>query len=344
MRVEDLDYDLPTELVAQSPIEPRDQSRLLVIDRQEGKFDDRRFFELGEYLRAGDVLVLNDTKVIRARLTLVRDTGSRLDALFVREHAPGRWELMIRGIARLKIAERLTVPGSAAGLRVVNRLSDKTCLIEIDPPAEPIEFLEQFGRVPLPPYIHRQAAEPDQLDRQRYQTVYSKVLGAVAAPTAGLHFTEGLLQQLKANGIKVATVTLHVGRGTFEPIAVDDLSTHPMHSEWFSVSSETADLINSARSAGGRVIAVGTTAVRVIESAQAQRHLEPSQGWTDVFIYPPYEFKGVDSLVTNFHLPRTTLLALVYAFAGIDLARKAYGYAITEGYRFYSYGDAMLIV
>lgn len=346
MRIEDLDYDLPSDLIAQSPVEPRDRSRMLVLDRRTKAISDRRFCELGEYLRPCDLLVLNDTEVIPARLALVRRTGTKLDALFVREQSLGRWELMVRGVGRLKSDEKLTIEGSPTTVRIIERISEKTCLVELDPPADSVEFLEQFGRMPLPPYIRR-GSDDDELhraDRQRYQTVYSKTPGAIAAPTAGLHFTDKLLDQLQTDGIKAATVTLHVGRGTFEPISADKLQEHRMHSEWFSISDEAAELVSAARSAGGRIVAVGTTAVRVLESAQEQGRLTARQGWTDVFIYPPYKFKMVDVLITNFHLPRTTLLALVYAFAGVELTGDAYRHAIDQRYRFYSYGDAMVVV
>jgi len=346
MRLDELDYQLPPELIAQRPVERRDHSRLLVVDRRSGSIEDRHFYDLPGYVRPGDVLVINDTRVIPAGLTLVRPSGSHLDALFIRELEPGRWELMIRGIRKVRTGEQLRIDRTDAALGIIDRLTDKTCLVEVDPPVDAVRFLERFGDVPLPPYINRSSEERDlrEADRQWYQTVFSKAPGAIAAPTAGLHFTEELLARLRSGGAEIATVTLHVGRGTFEPVTTDQLTEHKMHGEAFSVSAEAADRINSARSAGGRIIAVGTTSVRVLESVQDQGQVRAGQGWTELFICPPYRFKMVDCLITNFHLPRTTLLALVYAFAGIDLARRAYQHAIDRRYRFYSYGDAMLIL
>jgi len=342
MRLSELDYELPPELVAQSPAQPRDHSRMLVVDRTNGQLSDRRFFDLVEYLRAGDVLVLNDTQVIPARLVLIRPSGAETEGLFVREHAPGRWELMIRGINRLRPGSRLRLAGSDVELEFMERLTDKTGLVAVKTEVDTLAFLQKHGQVPLPPYIRREHEQPD--DRRRYQTVYANAPGAIAAPTAGLHFTDRLLAELRSRDVATATVTLHVGRGTFEPVAVEDLAEHPMHREWYSVSSEAAERINAARQAGGRAVAVGTTAVRVLESASADGALQPGETWTDILIHPPYRFKMVDVLITNFHLPRTTLLALVYAFAGTETARKAYQHAVREGYRFYSYGDAMLVI
>lgn len=339
MRLDALDYDLPPERIAQSPVGPRDHAKLLVVDRQTGSLTDRRFYDLHECLRGGDVLVLNDTKVIPARLTLRRESGGERDALFVREIKPGQWELMIRGLAKLENDEALRETSTQTVLRFVRRLTDKTALVAVEPALSPIAFLDRAGCTPLPPYIRRDDTSGYD-DRERYQTVYAEVPGAIAAPTAGLHFTQPLLERVKGAGIGVATVTLHVGRGTFEPIATATLAEHDMHREWFTVSQDAADAINGAR----RTIAVGTTAVRVLESAHDDGRLTPETGWTDIVIYPPYRFRMTDGLITNFHLPRTTLLALVYAFAGTDLARRAYRHAIEHDYRFYSYGDAMVIV
>jgi len=343
MRLDELDYNLPEELVAHRPVRRRDHARLLVIDRRAQSMVDRHFYDLSEYLKPGDVLVVNDTKVIPARLTLTRKTGGRLDALFVRELEFGRWELMIRGIGKLKGGEVLRVNRSETVFRFLERVTDKSAAVTVQPPVASVEFLNQFGAVPLPPYIDR-ANGPFDDDRQWYQTVYSKTPGAVAAPTAGLHFTDDQFDQLRSIGVGIVPVTLHVGPGTFEPISAGTLAEHKMDREWFSVCERSADRINAARHAGARIAAVGTTTLRVLESARRYRRLQAGTGWTDLFIYPPYEFEMVDAMVTNFHLPRTTLLALIYAFAGTDLARQAYRHAIEARYRFYSYGDAMLIL
>ena len=346
MKRADLEYHLPPELIAQSPTEPRDHCRMLVVRRDDHSIHDRHFYDLGDYLQRGDVLVLNDTKVIPARLTLMRRTGGRLEGLFVRELDRSRWELMIRGIGKLKIGETLAIEGSDRCVRLAERSSEKTAIVELDQPTGAIEFLDRIGRMPLPAYIHRDGAGEDleEEDRRWYQTVYSRAPGAIAAPTAGLHFTEAQLTALRQSGIETAMVTLHVGRGTFEPITAGSLGEHKMDREWYDVSVEAAATINAGRERGSKIVAVGTTAVRVLESAGVGGRLEPGRGWTDLFIYPPYRFRRVDALITNFHLPETTLLALVYAFAGAELVRRAYQHAIEKRYRFYSDGDAMVIL
>lgn len=343
MRIEELDYHLPEDRIAQTAAEPRDHARLLVVDRQGGTLADRRFYDLPQYLSPGDVLVLNDTRVIPARVFFHKAaTKGRVEGLFLREHEPGVWEMMIKGMAKLRTGAELTVEGSGETFRVGRRLSAKTLEILVSSKVPAVEFLGTFGQVPLPPYIRRTTGKPE--DRQRYQTVFSATPGAVAAPTAGLHFTETLLNRIRAAGITIATVTLHVGLGTFEPLAVTEVEKHPMHGEWYSLTAESAAAVNAARAAGRKIVAVGTTSVRVLETACSEAGACTASGWTDIFIYPPYRFKIVDRMVTNFHLPRTTLLALVFAFAGRELALRAYEHAVAEGYRFYSYGDAMIIL
>jgi S-adenosylmethionine:tRNA ribosyltransferase-isomerase len=347
MRIEELDYTLPEELIAQQAVEPRDHSRLLVLNRSTGELADRHFYDLIDYLSPGDVLVTNDTQVLPARVFFQKSTGGRVEGLFLKEIVPGRWEMMIKGLAKLKEDAELQMPGCDAKFVFQGRITEKTVEMRVSPELRPVEFLQKFGHIPLPPYIRRKDADErtEQADAKRYQTVFSAKPGAVAAPTAGLHFTPDLLEKIVRKGVKFVSVTLHVGMGTFEPVNVTDLRDHPMHSEWYHVSQETARTINEARSAGGKIVAIGTTSVRVIETvATDDGWMTAQQGWTKIFIYPPYRFKTVDRLVTNFHLPKTTLLAMIYAMAGKEQIQKAYQHAIAEKYRFYSYGDAMLIV
>jgi len=342
MHINELDYWLPEDRIAQQPVEPRDHSRLLVVNRADESLDDRHFYDLPDYLAEGDVLVLNDTRVIPARIFFQKPTRGKVEGLFLRELEPGTWEIMFKGMARLRTRMTLAVEGNDVQFTLGQRTSPKSFEVRPEPAISPVEFLNQFGQVPLPPYIHREHL--DRNDRQRYQTVFSQTPGAVAAPTAGLHFTDSLLDKIKDRGVQIATVTLHVGLGTFEPVAVENLKDHVMHREWYRIGPEAAETINTARAHGNKIVPVGTTSVRVLETAATDLGLQPGQGWTDIFIYPPYRFKIVDRLITNFHLPKTTLLALVYAFAGINLTRHAYQHAIESSYRFFSYGDAMLIL
>ncbi len=341
MRRSDLHYDLPPELIAQQPVEPRDTSRLLVLHRHTGRIEHRRFRDIVEYLRAGDCLVLNDTSVVPARFFCRRTTGGRIEALFLHAEDAG-WHVLLKPAARLAAGERLRPEGGEVELRLVRRLERGEWLVRPEPPVAPLDLLRRIGQTPLPPYIRRDAG-PLPADSGRYQTVYAARPGAVAAPTAGLHFTPELLARLEAAGIRRATVTLHVGPGTFQPIDVDDLSEHPMHAEWYEAPQTAIQAIAAARRGGGRIVAVGTTSARVLESLP-EEPAGPQSGWTRLFIYPPYRFRRVDALVTNFHLPGSTLLALVMALAGREQILAAYGAAIRERYRFYSYGDAMLIL
>ncbi|MBN1514575.1 MAG: tRNA preQ1(34) S-adenosylmethionine ribosyltransferase-isomerase QueA [Phycisphaerae bacterium] len=349
--VEELDYDLPEHLVAQTPADRRDESRLLVVNRQSGELADMSFTALPRLLRAEDVLVLNDTRVVPARLVLRRATGGRFEGLFLRELSAGRWEIMLKGRGRIRPGEQLAMGEPAAGaevpvIRLESPQGNGVWQVAVEPPEPAESLLACVGHTPLPPYIHRlvegDGREP--ADRDRYQTVYARAPGAVAAPTAGLHFTQAVMETIARLGVATAHVTLHVGVGTFAPIKAACLADHDMHSEWYELPEAAAALITERRRAGGRVVAVGTTSVRVLEScAETDGTLRPGQGWTRLFCYPPYRFRCVDAMLTNFHLPRSTLLALVMAFAGIENIRSAYAHAIREQYRFFSYGDAMFI-
>jgi len=344
MRLSDLQYDLPPELIAQQAIEPRDAARLLVLHRDTGRVEHRGFREITELLHAGDALVVNDTRVIPARFFLRRGTGGRVEALFLHEQ-PGGWRIMLKGSGRLKVGETLHCEEFPAHCLVLaERLERGDWLARPVPPIPPLELLARIGQTPLPPYIHR--AAPDAADVARYQTVYADRPGAVAAPTAGMHFTPELLERLAATGVRRAGVTLHVGAGTFVPVQTEVLANHRMHAEWYEIGAAAADVLRDTRGAGGRVVAVGTTSARVLESLPDIDSPEfgPASGWTEIFLYPPYRFRNVDVLLTNFHLPGSTLLALVMAFATPEQIRAAYREAIAQRYRFYSYGDAMLIV
>lgn len=344
-----LDYDLPPDRIAQQPCTPRDSARLLAVKRSTKNLTDSRIQDLPNWLRSGDLLVLNNTQVLAANFTLRRQTGGRIEGLFIREQRPGKWEVMLRGASRVSLGETLTFADRRCESSVTARcnLGRGRWEIDVTPPEPATALLERVGRAPLPPYIHRQPeTDPrDDEDRRRYQTVFASHPGAIAAPTAGLHFTDELLAQLRQGGVQTATVTLHVGMGTFAPVTVDSLADHPMHEEWFEMTDDAANRINACRARGGRVVAVGTTSVRVLESrADDSGTVQSGTGQTQLFIYPPYRFKAVDVLLTNFHLPRSTLLALVMTFGGEELIREAYRHAVDGGYRFYSYGDAMLVI
>ncbi len=350
MRRSDLHYDLPLELIAQHAVEPRDAARLLVLDRATGDLTHRTFCEIGDYLRPGDALVLNDTRVIPARFFCRRPTGRRIDTLFLQGDDQG-WRVLFRGARHLWIGEHLLVEGADLALEVRQRYARGEWLLRPHPPTLPRPLLERIGLPPLPPYIHRGPGRgrlPEPTDAARYQTVYAEQPGAIAAPTAGLHFTPELLHRIEQSGVQLVRVTLHVGLGTFFRIEADDLADHPMHAEWYEVRGGELARLHEVRTAGGRIVAVGTTSVRVLESlppgALENRNASDVSGWTRIFIYPPYSFRHVDRLITNFHLPTTTLLALVMAFASPAQIRAAYQAAIAERYRLFSYGDAMLIL
>jgi S-adenosylmethionine:tRNA ribosyltransferase-isomerase len=337
------DYTLPPELIAQEPCEPRDHARLLVANRHDQSLHHHRFDELPTLLRPGDLLVLNDTRVLPARLLGKRArTGGRWEGLFLRELGDATWEMMCQTRGALSEGESIDVEPGPLTLQLLARSPGGRWQVKPLMPGTTVELLERFGQVPLPPYIRKGDARPE--DRARYQTIYATQAGAVAAPTAGLHFTQRVFAGLQERGIGWTTVTLHVGLATFQPIQVEDYTLHPMHREWGQLSDEAAAAIHACKACGGRVVAIGTTSVRVLESVARLGPLQAWAGETELFIHPPHEFKVVDALVTNFHLPRTTLLLLVAAFAGAQLVRQAYETAIAERYRFYSYGDAMLIV
>jgi S-adenosylmethionine:tRNA ribosyltransferase-isomerase len=341
------DYHLPRELIAQEPLAQRVDARLLIASRKQNSLTHWHVRDLPEILRRGDCLVLNDTRVVPARLIGFRDkTGGRWEGLFLETGPEGLWHLLCKTRGRLAEGERVTLRNAAGQddirLQLVARLPDGGWACRAESAEETFALLERVGRVPLPPYIRKGEMRPE--DRQNYQTVYAATPGAVAAPTAGLHFTTGLLDQLQTAGVTLCHVTLHVGAGTFRPIKSDLLADHPMHYEWGRVTAETVQRIEACRRGGGRVVAVGTTVVRLLETAAATGSLAPFAGQTNLFIRPPYQFRAIDALLTNFHLPRTTLLILVRTFGGDDLIRRAYQEAIREAYRFYSYGDAMLII
>ncbi len=350
MRTDQLDYELPAELIAQHPPDVRSASRLLVLERASGRLTDSRFDRLGDFLWAGDCLILNDTKVLPARFFARRQTGASLEGLFLREtSARGVWEALLKGARKIKPGESVHIQTREqcdfCRATVLEKKSQGICLLKIETQTSTEEVLERVGFPPLPPYIRRDRdlAEAEN-DRRRYQTVYARQPGAVAAPTAGLHFTNALIEHLKDAGMRFAHVTLHVGTGTFKPITTERIEEHSIHHEWYRIDAASADTINATRPAGGRVIAVGTTVTRVLETASEAGQAAASEGATNLFITPGYRFRLVDVMVTNFHLPRTTLLALVAAFAGRENILGAYRHAVEQRYRFYSYGDAMLIV
>jgi S-adenosylmethionine:tRNA ribosyltransferase-isomerase len=337
------DYDLPAHLIAQEPCPERDRSRLLVVHRGAGVLVHHVFCDLPELLAPGDLLVLNDTRVLPARLLGWRaETGGKWEGLFLRTVGDRLWEILCQTGGRLREGETIRLDAGSAQLRLVRKTPEGHWLVRPDGGGTAADLLARFGHVPLPPYIRRDS--PVAADRDRYQTVYARQAGAVAAPTAGLHFTPRLLDRLRERGIESTFVTLHVGLGTFRPVQEEDPRNHKMHSEWGEVSAAAVQAIQRCRSRGGRVVAVGTTSVRLLETVAAGGELQAWSGETDLYIYPPFRFRLVDALVTNFHLPRSTLLLLVSAFAGPELIRQAYQAAIEQEYRFYSYGDAMLIL
>jgi S-adenosylmethionine:tRNA ribosyltransferase-isomerase len=345
VQVSDFDYHLPSELIAQYPAPERTSARLLVLRRDAGAIDHRQFSDLLEYLEPGDLLVLNETRVFPARLYGRRaDTGGKLEVVLLHERQPGIWEALVQPGRRALPGVSILFGDGSLRADVGERTAEGGRLLQFTP-GDPGRFWEQvhaLGETPLPPYIKRRA---EQEDVERYQTVYARVAGSVAAPTAGLHFTQALLDQVRERGVQTAFVLLHVGIGTFRPIRVEQVEEHPMHEEFYQLGDAEAALINETRRRGGRIVAVGTTTVRVLESAATDDgSVLAGEGWTRLFIYPGYRFKVIDALVTNFHLPRSTLLMLVSALAGRDLVLNAYREAVAKRYRFFSYGDAMLIV
>jgi S-adenosylmethionine:tRNA ribosyltransferase-isomerase len=345
MLISDFDYELPEELIAQHPLERRDASRMLVIERQERKFYDSRFAKLPESLRAGDLLAVNNTRVFPARLHGVREpTGGHVELFLIREHELNVWEALARPARRLQAGARVSFGDSRLSAEIIEALDEGRRLVRFYADEPLSTLLEEIGETPLPPYIKRDEQTKVAEDRERYQTVYARESGAIAAPTAGLHFTPQVMEELRARGVRVAEITLHVGYGTFEPVRVEDLSEHRVAAERFEITSEAAEAINETRAGGGRVVAVGTTTTRALESsADDAGRIKPGARVAELTITPGYSFRAVDALVTNFHLPRSSLLVLVSTFAGHALMRAAYHHAVQSRYRFYSYGDCMLI-
>ena len=336
----DFDYELPQELIAQDPLEQRDSSRLLILDKKTGERTHRIFHDIIDYLHEGDCLVINNTKVIPARLIGEREgTGGKVEVLLLKRKTDNVWETLVKPGKKARPGMRLSFGGGLLHAEVQEVVDEGNRLIRFEYEGIFEEILDQLGQMPLPPYITHQLK-----DKNRYQTVYAKYEGSAAAPTAGLHFTEELLQKIQEKGVKIARVTLHVGLGTFRPVKVDDVTQHHMHTEFYHVSQEAADIINETKKQGGRVICVGTTSCRTIESAaDGQGVVQATEGDTDIFIYPGYQFKVLDCLITNFHLPESTLLMLVSALAGKENIMAAYKEAVEMKYRFFSFGDAMFI-
>ena len=342
MKLTDYDYDLPEALIAQQPCPQRDGSRLMVVDRQKRKIHHTQFSQIGEFLPTRSLLVINETKVIPARLIGRKlPTGGKIELLLTRQKGENTWEALVKPGRRVTHGTRITFGEGALTGKVLAKSSLGLYTVRFKYNGDFEEILAQVGRVPLPPYIKR---EPSRTDKEEYQCVYAKEAGAIAAPTAGLHFTLALLDKLKRDGIHRVTLTLHVGLGTFQPVKVENIEMHKMHSEYFEFSQASASQINTAKGEGRKIVAVGTTSVRTLETVASDCSVDSYQGYTDIFIYPGYQFKVVDALVTNFHLPKSTLLMLVSAFAGREFIFEAYQEAIAQKYRFYSYGDAMLIL
>ena len=339
------DYELPAECIAQRPADRRQDARLLVLDRATGQIQHRHVRDLPERLGERDLLVLNDTRVLQARLLGTRcATGARCEVLFIRTARPGLWEVWLKTRGKVRAGEWLDMEDGRLRVRVHGPAEDGAWLVEPDSHEDPVTVLDRVGRPPLPPYIRRPRDAPSRPeDRQRYQTVYARRPGAIAAPTAGLHFTDDLLATLRDRGVEMAWVTLHVGVGTFKPIGTARIEDHHMHSELYDVPPETVEALTRARREGRRIVAVGTTTVRTLETVARRDPLVAGPGTTDLFIYPPYPFRLTDAVITNFHLPRSTLLVMVSALAGRETILNAYRDAVQRGYRFYSYGDAMLI-
>ena len=340
MKTSDFAYDLPEELIAQDPLSDRASSRLMILDKQTGEITHRIFHDITEYLKPGDCLVLNDTKVIPARLIGEREeTGGKVEVLLLKRGEDNVWETLVKPGKKARPGTRLVFGGGLLRAEVVDIVEEGNRLIRFEYEGIFEEILDQLGQMPLPPYITHKLE-----DKNRYQTVYAKYEGSAAAPTAGLHFTTELLQQIEQMGVSIARVTLHVGLGTFRPVKVDDVEQHHMHSEFYMVEEDQAKLINDTKKQGGRVISVGTTSCRTLESATDENGiLRAGSGWTEIFIYPGYRFKVMDALVTNFHLPQSTLIMLVSALAGREHVLHAYEEAVKERYRFFSFGDAMFV-
>jgi len=336
MKLSDFDYHLPEELIAKYPVEPRDSCRLMVVDRKKGSITHRIFRDIVDYLEEGDTLILNDTKVIPARLKGKKETGAKIEVFLLKEVGDNIWETLIGNIKRLKEGQKVIFAPDFYGILLEKGEGGKAKVKLVGENVK--ELINRYGHIPLPPYIKR---EDTQSDRQMYQTVFARKEGAVASPTAGLHFTQELLKRIKDKGVNISFITLHVGIGTFKPITQEDFTKHRIHEEFYSIPEETIQLINKTKEKGKSVVAVGTTVVRTLETYGKTGKRE---GYSNLFIYPPFQFKVVDKLITNFHLPKSSLLLLVSAFAGKDLILSAYREAVEKKYRFFSYGDAMLIL
>ena len=340
MKTHDFWYDLPEELIAQTPLENRDTSRLLVLDRKTGEVKHQHFYDIIEYLKPGDCLVMNDSRVLPARLLGHRPTGGAVELLLLRDLGDRKWECLAKPGRKLQVGQNVIFGDGDLTATVISVQDDGNRVVEFHYEGIFLEVLERLGKMPLPPYIKAELQ-----DQERYQTVYSKTVGSAAAPTAGLHFTNDLLEKIRAKGVTTAFVTLHVGLGTFRPVKAEEISEHHMHSELCMISEETAKILNETKKNGGRVICVGTTSCRTLESlVNDDGTFEAKSKWTEIFIYPGYTFKAMDGLITNFHLPESTLVMLVSAFAGRENVINAYRIAVEERYRFFSFGDAMTIL
>lgn len=340
MRVEEFDFDLPKELIAQTPLKNREESRLLILNRKTGEITHKHFYDIIEYLNPGDTLVLNNTKVIPARLYGVKQaTNAHIEVLLLNQKANDVWEVLCRPAKRVKVGTIISFGDGILTAKCIESFDEGRRYLQFEYEGIFLEILDKLGEMPLPPYITAKLE-----DKDRYQTVYAKIEGSAAAPTAGLHFTKGLLERIKNKGINITYLTLHVGLGTFKPVSESDVEKHKMHSEFYSVNEETAKTLNETKKNGKRIISIGTTSTRTLETIMTKYGtFKADSGYTDIFIYPGYEFKAIDGLITNFHLPKSTLIMLVSAFASKDLIMKAYQEAIKERYRFFSFGDAMFI-
>ena len=341
MNTADFDFHLPEELIAQTPLEKRDSSRLLIVDRKTGQFSDQHFDNIIDQLEPGDALVMNNTRVLPARLYGTKpETGGHVELLLLKNTQGDFWEVLAKPAKRLRVGTRVSFGDGRLTATVTEELEHGGRIVRFDYQGIFLEVLESLGEMPLPPYIHEKLE-----DRERYQTVYAKENGSAAAPTAGLHFTEELLDKIAAKGVKLVYLTLHVGLGTFRPVSVDNLEEHEMHSEFYSLSEEAAETLRQVKASGHRIIAVGTTSIRTLETigSKFDGQIQADSGWTNIFIKPGYQWKIVDAFSTNFHLPKSTLVMLVSAFAGRQLTLQAYEHAIAERYRFFSFGDAMFI-
>ena len=339
MKTHDFWYDLPEELIAQTPLEKRDSSRLMVLDKETGEVSHKHFYDIIDYLQPGDCLVMNDSRVLPARLLGHRPTGGAVEVLLLRDLGNKQWECLCNPGRKMQVGSQVVFGDGELTATVMEVKEDGNRIVEFSYEGIFLEVLERLGKMPLPPYIKAELA-----DQERYQTVYSREVGSAAAPTAGLHFTQELLDKLREKGVKTSFVTLHVGHGTFRPVKADDISEHHMHSELCMISRETADILNETKRQGGRIVCVGTTSCRTLESlVKDDGSFEACSKWTDIFIFPGYQFKAMQALITNFHLPESTLVMLVSAFAGKEHVLDAYAKAVREKYRFFSFGDAMFI-